>query len=184
MTREDMLNKLHNIEPAVKLTALTSEGALECEYITKKGTNYEWISMDSPWPAIKITDLDNDKLAIIKEKLKNQSLTCNDLEGTQLLSMYDGHTDEPEENISSLNQSLLGLIDITLAEDNDFFVLCDTNSYEPTFRFFSDYKLFAQAFEEEFIHVSKRWEELSDVELLSWIERLKFRFEDIPFIEY
>ena len=37
MTREEMLEKLHSIKPGVELTALTSEGALECEYVTYPG---------------------------------------------------------------------------------------------------------------------------------------------------
>ena len=45
MTREEMLKKLHSIKPGAELTALTSEGALECEYVTSKGTAYEWIGM-------------------------------------------------------------------------------------------------------------------------------------------
>lgn len=46
MTREEMLNRLHAIEVKVQLTALPSEGALECIYFTSKGYKEEWIGID------------------------------------------------------------------------------------------------------------------------------------------
>lgn len=49
MTREEMLDKLHNTQVAVHLTVLESESALECIYMTSKGTKEEWIGINE-WP--------------------------------------------------------------------------------------------------------------------------------------
>ena len=49
MTRDEMLNTLHSINVAVRLTALTSENALECLYMTSRGTKEEWIGLNE-WP--------------------------------------------------------------------------------------------------------------------------------------
>ncbi len=50
MTRQEILNKLHSIPIRVKITSLPSEGALECQYVTAKGSKEEWIGIND-WPA-------------------------------------------------------------------------------------------------------------------------------------
>ena len=50
MTRKEMLNILHNIPVKAQITYLPSEGAIECLYVTSKGTKEEWIGIDE-WPA-------------------------------------------------------------------------------------------------------------------------------------
>ena len=49
MNRAEMLNKLHTTPVSVRLTALDSEGSLECLYMTSKGTKEEWIGIND-WP--------------------------------------------------------------------------------------------------------------------------------------
>lgn len=179
MTREEMLNKLHSINPGVELVALTSEYALERTFVSSKGCAYDWVSFDEPWPAVKITDLTNDQLDLIKNKLSNKSLTKDDLKGSQLLAMF-----EANESDIDICDAFIGLQDIILDDDSTLFVLLDDSENVPIFNFYSDYTLFSNAFEDIFICVDTEWEELSDEDLMSWVDRLESEFTDIPFCEY
>ena len=44
--------------------------------------------------------------------------------------------------------------------------------------------MFAKAFEENYVNVATKWEELSDKDLMLWIDRLEHEFSDVPFCEY
>ncbi len=179
MTREEMLEKLHSISPGVELVALTSEYALERTFVCKKGIDYDWVSFDEPWPAIKITDLTEDILFGIKDKLRNKCLSEDDLSGTQLLSMINGFGKN-----SDICNACAGLQDMTLGKEQSLYVLCDLYTNPTTFYFYTDYELFAEAFEDLYICVTTKWEDLSDEDLASWIERFEFEFSDIPLCEY
>lgn len=179
MTREEMLEKLHSINPGVELVALSSEYALERTFICSKGCAYDWVSFDEPWPAIKISDLTNDQLVLIKDKLNKRELSKKDLGGSQLLSMFNA-----TGNNVNICDACIGLQEIVLGNDNVLFVLCDVYADMPTYTFYSDYVLFAKDFEENYMRVDTKWEELSDEELMSWIDRLECEFSDIPFCEY
>ncbi len=179
MTREEMLEKLHGISPGVELVALTSEYALERTFVCKKGIDYDWVSFDEPWPAIKITDLTEDILFRIKDKLRNKCLSEDDLSGTQLLSMINGFGKN-----SDICNACAGLQDMTLGKEQSLYVLCDLYANTTTFYFYTNYELFAEAFEDLYISAPTKWEDLSDEDLASWIERLEFEFIDIPLCEY
>lgn len=179
MTREEMLNKLHNINPGVELVALSSEYALERTFVSSKGCAYDWVSFDEPWPAVKITDLTNDQLDLIKNKLSNKSLSKADLKGSQLLAMF-----EANESDIDICDAFIGLQNIILGDENALFVLLDDSAVTPQFNFYSDYTLFSNAFEDIFMCVDTEWEELGDEDLMSWIDRLESEFSDIPFCEY
>ena len=69
MEREAMLDKLKNISPGTELTWLPNEYALECEYVTKEGTAYEWIGMND-WPVAAISSIPRNKFENIKEYIK------------------------------------------------------------------------------------------------------------------
>ena len=55
-----MLTNLHMIPVSVRITALVSEGALECLYMTSRGTKEEWIGVNE-WPASVIEDTNGKK---------------------------------------------------------------------------------------------------------------------------
>ncbi len=65
MTRNEMLNKLHIIPVSVRLTVLESESALECLYMTSKGTKEEWIGINE-WPVSVIEDTNGINRFLIK----------------------------------------------------------------------------------------------------------------------
>lgn len=179
MTREEMLNKLHNINPGVELVALTSEYALERTFVCSKGFAYDWVSFDELWPAIKISDLTNSRLSLIKDKLRNKNLSKDDLKGSQLLSMFEANSSDTD-----ICDAFIGLQDIVLGKENDLFVLCDIYADSPTYTFYSDYTLFVKAFEEKYMRVDTEWQELNDEDLMSWIDRLGNEFSDIPLCQY
>ena len=179
MTREEMLNKLSNINPGVELVALTSEYAIERTFVCGKGFAYDWVSFDEPWPAFKISDLTNSRLDLIKEKLRNRSLSYDDLKGSQLLHLLKKCASDVD-----ICDICIGLQDVVLEKENDLFVLCDVYTDSPTYAFYSDYMLFVKAFEEQYICVDTEWQELGDEDLMSWIERLENEFSCIPLCEY
>lgn len=69
-----MLNKLQKIPVSVRLTALVSEGALECLYMTSKGTKEEWIGIND-WPASIQNDTQGSTTYILNLEGKTQSFT-------------------------------------------------------------------------------------------------------------
>ena len=125
------------------------------------------------------SDLTNDRLALIKDKLCKGCLSKEDLKGLQFFWMVEAI--ESDEGICDI---FSGLKDIVLGNDNILFVLCDVSEDTPTYNFFSDYTVFAKSFEEKYMFIDTEWKCLSDEELLSWIDRLEYEFSGIPFCEY
>ena len=179
MTREEMLSRLHGIEPGVELVALTSEYALERTFVCGKGFSYDWVSFDDPWPAIKITDITCEQLQKIKNKLSLGILSADDLKGSQLLTMYNSF-----DNDISIQDAFGNLRDVMLNENDELYVFCDMCDRGIKYRFFSNYNTFAKAFEEIYMYVDTKWEDLSDDDLVSWTERLEYEFDSIPLCEY
>ena len=179
MKREGMLKRLQNVDFGVELVALTSEDALERTFINSKGFAYDWVSFDEPWPAIKITDLTNEQLNSIKDKLRNKSLSKDDLKGTQLLSMF-----EETGNNGNICDAFIGLQNVVFETDNTLFALYDMECNMPIYTFYTDYALFVKAFEERYMRVDAEWQDLSDEDLMSWIDRLEYEFSDVPLCEY
>ena len=65
MNRQEMLNRLHSLPVRVKITYLPSEEALECQYVTSKGSKEEWIGLGD-WPASLHKDSNGDTTYILR----------------------------------------------------------------------------------------------------------------------
>lgn len=188
MTREEMLEKLRSINPGAELTALTSEGALECEYVTSEGTAYEWIGMYD-WPVARLYGVENSLLKNIQAKLAEDTLSIRDIEGTVFYDLYvsfvSGDSDDEDRNDNAtLNAALKSLLDVKDFNSCELYAIFDSYSDNPIFEFFADYNSMAFAFGENYISVSTEWDAYDDEDLALWIERLEDNYQGIPFASY
>lgn len=187
MTREEMLEKLHSIKPGVELTALTNEGALECECVTSKGTAYEWIGMYD-WPVARLRGVTNSLLKDIQIKLSKDTLSLCDIEGTVFCDLYDGfvssESDEGHNDNYILNAAFKSLLNVKDFDNCELYAIFDSYSDNPMFEFFADYESMASAFGENYIGINTEWDAFDDEELALWIERLEDNFQGIPFASY
>lgn len=157
MTRVEMLEKLHSIKPGAELTALTSEGALECEYVTSEGTAYEWIGMYD-WPVARLCGVEYSLLKNIQAKLAEDTLSIGDIDGTAFYDLYvsfvsgDGD-DEGHNDNATLNAALKSLLDVKDSDSCELYAIFDSYSDNPIFEFFADYDSMASAFGENYINV-------------------------------
>jgi hypothetical protein len=93
MNRDEMLAILHSLQLGVELTALTTEEALDCTYVTSKGVFHEWRALFD-WPFYALNNIDCEKFLEIKNKVKQHTLTLEDLEGTELKNLYSSEMGE------------------------------------------------------------------------------------------
>lgn len=66
MNRDEMLKILHSLKLGVELTALTTEEALDCTYVTSKGVFHEWRALYD-WPYYTLKNTDCNKLLETKK---------------------------------------------------------------------------------------------------------------------
>ena len=188
MTRVEMLEKLHSIKPGAELTALTSEGALECEYVTGEGIAYEWIGMYD-WPVARLCGVEYSLLKNIQAKLAEDTLSISDIEGTVFYDLYvsfvsgDGD-DEGHNDNATLNAVLKSLLDVKDSNSCELYAIFDSYSDNPIFEFFADYDSMASAFGKNYINVSMEWDAFDDEDLALWLERLEDNYQGIPFASY
>ena len=187
MTREEMLEKLHSIKPGVELTALTNEGALECEYVTSKGTAYEWIGMYD-WPVARLRGVTSSLLKNIQAKLIKDTLSLSDIKETFFYDLYVSFvpedSDEGYTDNCTLNVAFKSLLDMKDFDNCELYAIFDSYSDNPKFEFFADYESMALTFRENYICTNMEWEAFDDEELALWIERLEDNYQGIPFATY
>ena len=188
MTREEMLEKLHSIKPGAELTALTSEGALECEYVTSEGTAYEWIGMYD-WPVARLCGVTSALFKKIQARLVEGVLSICDIEETVFYDLFVSFVsrDNDEEDpvsASALNTAFKSLLDVKNFDNCELYAIFDSYSDEPTFEFFANYESMASAFGENYISVNMEWEAFDDEDLALWVERLEDNYQGLPFASY
>ncbi len=163
MNRNEMLTILHSLKLGVELTALTTEEAFECTYVTSKGYFYEWRAMHD-WPYYRLHNTDSEKLLEIKRKVKQHTLTFEDLEDTKLKNLYPS---EMGKDVDSVNMVFANIDNISCCDDGKLYVFVDGDvAY-----FFETYSAFEKAFQERLI-LNTSWEDMSDAELAEWVERV------------
>ena len=174
MNREEMLQKLHTISIGVELTALTSENALECEYVMSTGTRYEWIGLYD-WPVYALNLPEDFNLESIKKALADGTFNDSQIAGTDLEKLYSEYLSTGHEETSP-NDFLSQLISISTLEASVLYAFIS----EDKVLFFGSYKLLEAAFADQYVDGATPWESYSDEDLAEWIERLETEFEGIP----
>jgi hypothetical protein len=163
MNRDKMLTILHSLKLGVELTALTTEGALDCTYVTSKGFFNEWRELFD-WPYYRLTITDCEKLLEIKKKVEQRTLTFEDLEGTEFKNLYSS---EMGDDIDLVNIFFSNIDNISCCVDSKIYVSVD----DDVAYFFETYNAFEKAFEERLI-LDVLWEDMSDDELAEWVQRV------------
>jgi hypothetical protein len=143
MNRNDMLTILHSLKLGVELTALTTEAALECIYVTSKGVSHEWRELHD-WPVYKLKNIDLDKFIYIKNQVKQKKLKIEDLEGTELKNLYFSEGEKISDSESIFFENI---INISLCDDGKLYVFID----EDVAYFFEEYSAFEKEFGERFV---------------------------------
>lgn len=175
MNRNEMLTILHSLKLGVELTALTTEEALECTYVTPRGLFYEWRAL-LDWPYYKLKNIDCGELAEIQARVRKQALRFEDLENTELKNLYFS---EMGEDLDSLNIFFKTIDNIYLCDSGNLYVsVVDGVAY-----FFETYSGFARAFEEHLV-LNTLWEDMSDDELTEWVERVTHEELNFQFVEF
>ena len=174
MTREEMIEKLHQIHVGVSLVALTTEGALECTCVTPSGMSYEWQDMyEWDWPAYCINLPEQNKLIELQHKVKNHSLVMSDIEGTELLQLYLNCIADSIRSDDMLNSFFSNIVLMPLKDAKSAYVLLE----DQVALFFDDYDLFEAKFAE--LWPVTPWEECSDETLEEMLEQAN-DFDGIP----
>jgi hypothetical protein len=174
MNRNEMLAILQNLKLSVVLTGLTTEGALDCLYITSKGYFHEWRELYD-WPYYKFNRIDHDKLIGIREKVRQQTLTYKDLEDTVLKKLY---ISEMGEDLNAVNMFFENIDDLSLCDEDSFYVSVENSvAY-----FFKTYGAFEKAFEER-LTLCVHWEDMSDDELAEYVEEITSENQTFTFCE-
>jgi hypothetical protein len=175
MNRDEMLTVLHSLKLGVELTALTTEEALDCTYVTSKGVFHEWRALHD-WPYYTLNITDCEKLLETKKKVKQHTLTFEDLEDTELKNLYSS---EMGEDFDSVNMFFANIDNISCCDDGKLYVSVDDDiAY-----FFETYSAFEKAFEKRLI-LNILWEDMSDDELAEWVERVTHEELTFQFAEF
>lgn len=178
MYRNEMLEKLHSIQTSVALTALTSEGALECIYVTATGTKYEWIGLYD-WPAYSLQLPEDFDQILLKQKLSNNLCDASMIAGTEIEKLYSDYLSAGRSSIS-LEALLSQLANVSTLNNSALYALFTENGI----LFFGSYKQFESAFEAHYCDGVTPWESYADQELASWLERIENEFDGIPLNSY
>ena len=178
MNRDEMLKKLHSVRISVALTALVSEDALECEYVTSEGTKYEWISL-CDWPAYSLRLPANFDLELLKQKLSNGMCDNSAIAETNIEKLYSNYWSTVDDSVT-LDAFLAPLANISSIDNNTLYSLFT----EDGVLFFGSYRQFEEAFEKYFGHGVTPWETYSDSELAKWLERIECEFDGIALAYY
>ena len=174
MTREEMLNKLHEIKISAQPTAITDDMGLQYEYVTPEGYGEGFGNMGD-WPFHKIENVSQEDLAFIKEKILKNRLTVEDIEDTAFESFFnfipmDISDDENDVEISSFFKDL---ISVKTPKDGIVYAFCDAGQWEPEVYFYNSYDEIEEAFVDMYVTYIDRWEDLSDKELEEWLIRIE-----------
>ena len=174
MTRDEILEKLHNISSAAELTYMPSEFAIECSCVSSKGTSYEWRGLYD-WPFYKVKVVDSEVYETIKGKMvKEGFLDPDDIKNTDL------------EFILKILESKEATVDlITVFGDlkhlhdfkNYLYVICDPEKH--VYHLYNSFQSLSDAFA-SFYACDMTWEDYSDDELNEWLSKLESGYSELP----
>lgn len=174
MTRVEMINRLSKVE----YTEIWPKddwkdiGYTELP-IWLNGNGYGYFGHDDQSICYKLSGIPDPKWRLIREKISENKLSIEDVQGTSLTALYIIEEYDPDYDLNELLKELL-----ILPESLGKFFYCVETC--------GDYCFFNT--EEEAYDSVKRdecytkWEELNDDELAEWVERLESIKTGIEFI--
>lgn len=172
--REELLKRLHALPFCMYLTALTSEGCVEVNLVSSKGTSYRWEGLDDfEFQAYCLEGLSKNKVAQIKEHILSKSLFLSDFNRTLLKKILP--TKDKTKELSGTLVDFLNLPDTKL---ESFY--CYINP-ETELVYVSDtLEKFSDILNEQ-CPVDTPWEDYSDEQLRAYLEEYEGNECEIPF---
>lgn len=186
MNREQLLEKLKNVEFCAIPSEYSMDFGLLYEYVMPEGAGSSVGTMIS-WPAYKMKNFDDDMGQVVKDKLVDNSLSLEDINGTEIGSFaediigqyFDGTCSEGE--LSNLLSNMLNLPD---TQSEYIYALFDSGMYlhiENKPVFFGAREELLEEFKKEYCLEVTPWDTMDDEELASWYNRLDDEFDSFPF---
>lgn len=176
LDRTEMLSKLHSLPFRMSLTALTSEGCIEVNVVSSKGTSYSWESFEDYTSHIYcLKGLSKNKIALIKEHIASKTFFIADLSRTQLKKIICEDRDQelsdifvnfpelPDQKIESVycyRETDTGLIYVSDTEEKLSNILNDRYP------------------------IDKPWESYSDEQLADYLEENEGQGCEIPYTSF
>ncbi len=164
----------------VMASVTSTPDGLRFEYITPKGIGQN-IGGLTHWPALKLKGLDDQKWAEIRGKLNDNSLTHDDMKGTELFYLYEDITQGKATNPVEFFKRLQNLPD---SMELDIFCLVDRTDPAAIPYFFNDEKTFLDAFAEQYCTDPVGWDELDEEYMRDVLERLELDLGDFQYLAY
>lgn len=172
--RETLLKRIHSISFYMYLTALTSEGCLEVEVITSKGTSYSWMGFeDFCFDVYCINGFGKIKLCNLKNKITLKTLCKQNLRGTKLGKLLFKRITEGRD-LSEIFQGLLALPETS--HERLFCYIKEENKLV----FFENEEKLAENLSKDY-PVDTKWEELSDEQINEYLDRVDGCKFEIPY---
>lgn len=174
LEREELLKRLHALPFCMYLTALPSEGCLEVNVVSSKGTAYSWESFDEfAFYAYCLEGISKDKIMIIKERIASESLYVDDLNGTQLEELIP-----PENKSEELSDIFVDFLE--LPDENLESAYC-YRDIETGVVYVSDTEEGLSEVLNDKYTVDTTWEEYSDEQLKEFLDEYESAECEIPF---
>lgn len=165
--RQEMLDKLHSTEFELidPLSSWEDIGFTEREiWVNSKG--YGYIMCDEPTYRGEALGVEKEKWISIRKKLKDKTLTLEDIEGTSLAELLEEISFGEHYEDDELCDYLEGLLELPETQLDFIFFLQTFDGWE----FFDSEEARDNMLERDWCDYE--WEELSDEMLAVWIERL------------
>jgi hypothetical protein len=175
--RERAIAKLQSISFYASLTALSSEGCIEAEVLTKDGADYSWLD---EWYLYKLRGIQQQQWNLIRGKLKDKVLTLSDISGTDFERLYNLQNDPVIMTCSDFFASLNVFPE---SVPNQFYCLYGVFDYYDHPAFYLAEQDLCDDLANLFADDVKRWDEMSDDELEEWLS-LYDPDEGIPYTEW
>ena len=162
MIREEMLRELHSLDCRIFWPGEWDDIGYTEHQIWVNSEGYGYFSCDEPGYFYRAKSIPDDKWKLIRTKIKNGTLSNEDIEGTSLADMifFEDESAFSEEWINDM---------LSLPEKLDTYYYC-ADSWEGP-RFFSTEKELLSFLNRDWCDVY--WNELGDEILALWINRLR-----------
>ncbi len=183
MTREEMLEKLSAVGLRAAVTGYDYDTGIHYDFIKAKGAGSGTDRLGE-WPLFSLKGIEDDRWKLIREKIRENSLSREDLEGTDLGLLSEEllrfRLNADAEEISEVYKGLLSLPE---SVKDGFYCICDLGSWDKTAEFYGDRRSCEEAFEKSYCWDYVAWENMDDHELASWLDRLEEDLLELPFEE-
>ncbi len=174
MTRDELLKELKSIDLHAIPTVATMDMGLQYDYATSEGAGTGFGGMGD-WPAYMFEPIEKEKWSGIRESIRNNTLTVENLEGTGLDEFLSKVSTIDYEIVPS--EVLKGLLDLPEDLTEPYYCFFDAGQWYDQYAekpvFLTSERELKEAFISSFVNDLTRWEDMNDDELKEWYDRLQ-----------